>query len=553
MRQLNPPPMKKHPHLTNMYLKWKFRSSLLAALLLSLPALVLAEQAQEVSQYGITWKFDKPHTVGKFVTGDWWVVGPVTVVSVTPMPGPAADNEHGAELKKNRYGVVAQTDDKRMRNGSMVILNDDPEAKPSANASEGYDSRLKCFDPLLSIPFPHTLEVNQSLISTVSGAVYANGKDGMELATPYVPGLTKAAFFPPTLPLVVKDAAVLTCLERVPPVDAFRPPYAGTVKPLYQTKDIRWNLLPKLRPVAAVPDWKMFERIFERPWIDHHGTWFNQHMGPGENQPHYGREFARLTSIAGLMLQLDVPQERKQKLMLEYIQLGIDLHGLAVCGRQWPGSGGHQIGRKWPILFAGLMLDKKELLTFPQVTSFYNDGLFVKITPSTDAPSVTTVFSEDMQTYFGNGGDGQTALYQIVIHTGVQLPHEEKPFAAFDKRDTFVDQYRGVCSIGWPGEALAALHMKAKALWNHDAFFDNCDHWMNKDASARIPDWLHGQPTFDAFVNEMWAAHRKSAPEQPGGITNVKWVWDSEKSERVNGRDVASGHFVANPKAAASK
>jgi len=58
-------------------------------LLAAAASLLCAEQAREVPQYGITWQFDRPHTVGRFVTGDYWVIGPVTVVSVTPPPGPA--------------------------------------------------------------------------------------------------------------------------------------------------------------------------------------------------------------------------------------------------------------------------------------------------------------------------------------------------------------------------------------------------------------------------------------------------------------------------------
>ena len=37
-----------------------------------------------VSQYGITWSFAEPARVGRYVTGDWWVVGPVTVTQITP-------------------------------------------------------------------------------------------------------------------------------------------------------------------------------------------------------------------------------------------------------------------------------------------------------------------------------------------------------------------------------------------------------------------------------------------------------------------------------------
>ena len=47
---------------------------------------ILAEQASFVTQYGITWTFDKPYTVGKYVNGDLEVVGPATVVKVDPSP-----------------------------------------------------------------------------------------------------------------------------------------------------------------------------------------------------------------------------------------------------------------------------------------------------------------------------------------------------------------------------------------------------------------------------------------------------------------------------------
>jgi hypothetical protein len=39
-----------------------------------------------ISQYGITWKFDREAHVGQFVNGDYYVVGPVTVVEIIPKP-----------------------------------------------------------------------------------------------------------------------------------------------------------------------------------------------------------------------------------------------------------------------------------------------------------------------------------------------------------------------------------------------------------------------------------------------------------------------------------
>ncbi|MBX3464889.1 MAG: hypothetical protein KF830_17105, partial [Planctomycetes bacterium] len=40
--------------------------------------------SSSITQWGITWTFDHDYQVGQFCNGDWWVVGPVTVVSITP-------------------------------------------------------------------------------------------------------------------------------------------------------------------------------------------------------------------------------------------------------------------------------------------------------------------------------------------------------------------------------------------------------------------------------------------------------------------------------------
>lgn len=489
-------------------------------LLLGAANRIHAERAKTISQYGITWTFDKPHTVGKFVTGDYWVLGPATVTSVSPSPQTAAVQATSTTVK-SIYGAVAMVDDKRMRNGSMIVLKSGRE--------QGYDSRLKNYNPALSVAYPLKLQPRQSLISSVS-----NGDDR-------VPVLLKAMMWDRESSdyLALKSAAVLTCLSKAPPRDAFRPPYAGTEKPIYRAKAIQWERLPKLAAPGEVPGWAQFERYFERPWLDHFDIWLFQHLGPNENQPNYGREFSRATSIASLMLMLDVPRQRKERLMIGFVQLGIDLHGLALSGRNWPGCGGHWIGRKWPILFAGLMLGNKSLLTFPTITSFFDDVRVFNINPVEGCPRPTTIFSEDQQTYYGNGGAGQKALYQIVVHSMVRPTYEEKLPSTYTKVEKWMDGYRGTCSVGWPGEALSALLMKAKAVWNHDAFFDYCDRWMDHDdvnpKRRSIP--VAGDGRADPFVRAMWTAYRQRVPDQPGGTNNVKWVWQDDRS----------GQFVPNP------
>src|SRR5512135_1661035 len=73
----------------------------------------------EISQYGITWTFEKPVKSGQFITGDWWVIGPVKIIKIDPAPGPVKVDNNNPEL--NRWGDTSMKTDTLMRNGSMIV------------------------------------------------------------------------------------------------------------------------------------------------------------------------------------------------------------------------------------------------------------------------------------------------------------------------------------------------------------------------------------------------------------------------------------------------
>ncbi len=481
-----------------------------------------ADEVNQITQYGVTWTFDRAVRAGQFVTGDWWVVGPVTVTSVEPKPGPA-DAGESIETPKNRWGDTSLRNDQRMRNGSMIVLE--------AGGKHGYDSRSRTFDPSLSVSFPVTIRPNRSLISTVSNATVPVRNFAHEIMWASEKRCRN----------VLKAAAVLTVLEEPAPPDAFRPPYAGTEKPLYRASDLRWDLLkelsaPKVNPEAYAPgyglrlpaDWEKMERYFRRPWLEHMCNWTQQQLNPNENQPNYGREHGRLVSMASLMLHLDVPKERKEKLLTGLVQYGIDVSGAAKVGGSWNWGGGHTSGRKWPVLFAGLMLGAPELCDLPP----------------------TAVFHEDAQTYYGTGWCGQTALYWMVRHHGRRERYEEKPPEQWGKWDTSSEGYRVCCNArAWIGTALAARLMKAIELWDHDAFFDYCDRWMAEEDPYAEFRGSHERPrqegsTFDPFVDAMWRAYRAKAPEQKRAGDPRMFVWKGRgfkwvPNPRPSAREVA--------------
>ena len=405
------------------------------------------EPARSVAQYGITWTFDKPCVAGRFATGDWWVVGPVTVRSVEPAP------EAG-------------------RSGSAV--------NPAAGKKQGYDDRIPGFDAALRATFPLDLKPGQSLVSTHSLAKVGD-------RTPdTVPGQYARG------PL--RTAVVLTCVEKAPPADAFRPPFVGAGKPLFTVSQLRRDLLPRLACPVPPPDRKAFERQLQRIWLDHLADWVGREMHPLENMPDYGRELTEITSQAGLVLLLDDPQGENETLLKRYVQLGIDLAAMARSyDRLWPANGGHCSGRKWPILFAGLMLGDAGMT------------------------GVKAAFAEDEQTYYGEGYGGRKVLWQI--HPGLQhehLPPEKwkgPPFKGANNGKKS-EGYRRLNGPTWVGQTLAARLMGAKKVWNHDAYFDYVDRWWKEEVESaaggakKITGVAGG-----AFVQAMWKAYRAKADE----------------------------------------
>lgn len=454
---------------------------------------VPVELRKQISQYGITWEFEKPMQTGQFITGDWWVVGPVTIVKITPEPGSVSADK--SKISINHWNDTSLKTDTSMRNGSSVVLK--------AGYKQSYDSRGGDFDLNGCITLPYKLNPNLSLISSISNPTLPVDNFCKNI-------LWEGEYKCQT---VMKAAAVLTCLEAVPPINALRPPYVGTSKPIFLAEEIQWQLLPKLQASGEVPSWEEYERYFQRPWIDHLMSWSQQELVPNENQPNYGREYSRLVSTASLMLCLDVPQKQKEKLTIEMIQRGIDLYGIAMNGGYWNEGGGHSSGRKWPILFASIMLNKPKLAELPE----------------------TAFFQEDTQTYYGKGWFGQTVLWQMIMHHGKRDTYEEKSPNQWEKWDKTSESYRVCCTaISWVGTALAARYMNAVKIWGHDAYFDYVDRWMREDDPYREARGTYKRPggesqTFDPFVTAMWKAHRKNAPEQEMSGKNMKWVWQGNK------------------------
>jgi hypothetical protein len=421
----------------------------------------LPQVADRLERHGITWQFRGQHVVGTFLNGDPWVVGPVDVVAITPAC---------VEL------------DGRVRHGSMV----DPDP---ATMRQGYDSAMfgdeqrERYDAQRNVAFgisaakPLHLEPTSSLVSV---QCRADPKQAPSLQT----------------------AAVLTVVATPPAPDAFRPPYVKGDKTI-RHRGIHLDLhkLPRLLPPVDPPTIAAVLPNFERLWLDHFPEWPVRYSHPLDNMPDYGRDRAALVGTGALLLLLDHGLDEKRELAVRLVQIGIDLHGALRSGCRWQGVGGHGSGRKMPILLAGYLLaDERMLAIGRDFVSQRREG------------GIGTFFAEDGQTFYvretspgvwndGYGGYGRE-------HDGLAewgFSHTDQPKddnAAWQGKDA--NSYRLCCTAnGWVGQALTMRILGLREAWNHPAFFDYMDRYMQvQHAEAWHRSWVGWQAS-------MWEAFRK--------------------------------------------
>jgi hypothetical protein len=450
-----------------------------------------------VSQYGITWTFDQPVPVGQFVNGDFYVVGPVKVVGINPVPlaGEEVPTNQVDEAEKKRF-----PNGNYVRNGSML----NPPAKDEVAFDTGIPNY--CHPDLLARP-PVSMKPGDHLVSTISL------KAGEKSSFPYhSDGPRGEGENSP-----IKTLAILTCVSEPLAPDAFRPAYAYGQQKIYYAHNLRRQLLRRLPLPADAPDITTWIRVYQRPWFN---TCFFGYEQPMENMPHYGQWVAEAQSVAGLMLMLDYNPQKKELLLINMVQVGLDYWGLIQNGYPgWQGWGGHGSGRKFPIVFAGLLLGDDEMAapnkTFPKVE-----------------------FGEDNQTMFGEGWTGAKALF--AGHSGIQTstgkaerpewgPYEHLPPSKWAKGNFTSECYRRAnSSSSWVGEALAMRMLHGETNWNHDAFFAYVDRWMTEDDTGPGRTIMQSWPeiglndhdkwnregyTLDPFVRTMWDKYRQHFDE----------------------------------------
>ncbi|MGE9290976.1 MAG: hypothetical protein ACQKBT_08305 [Puniceicoccales bacterium] len=421
-------------------------SILLAAWVGVLMQAVSAETATSVSRGGITWHFDRPYEVGQFANGDWWVLGPVTITEIDP---PSTGN----------------------RNGSML--------NPVRSRTQGFDDRIQKNEYLpelnVATQLPLHIDTASSLLSSISLEA-DRVRDDPQLDT----------------------IAILTVLLEVPPTGSFRPPYIGSDKSIPgNVSDLDFSVLRRLPPVAGAPgDLVLLAEQFELPYIETNQSWTGRYMHPKSNQPTYGRELAHRLGLGMLALQLDYPDEVKKPLYINLVQIGIDIYGAARDGAEWAADGGHNQGRKMPMLLAGVALANEEILEYADAEQYM-------------------IFQEDQQTFYVTQSHVDTPRKEIrkrpldpytqemigMPEWGIRNYHNPERSGS-----NWRAYYRTVSGAPTFTHATVARLMGVEEIWNHPAFFDYYDRYWEIESN---PETALGKGTngIQPFTRNMWEAY----------------------------------------------
>lgn len=413
------------------------KTKCIAGLFLFLFAAALpAQLATAVERHGIRWTFQTPVEVGTFANGDWFVVGPVTIAFVTPGP---------------------QTVNGRAMNGSMV--------NPSFLHAQAYDSggQWMSYDGSRAVTFPRPLQPGDSLVSTVSN----EGTSGS----------------------LIKTAAVLTVLPERPAMRCFRPPYAGTQKPLYPTSLMRPENLVRLTAPAFAARLAELQSQFERLWLEGASGWAGEYAHPSDAQPMYYRDFSTVSTAMFMALAADVDVGQKIGAAVAFMQWGIDARWNVTAG--WFGDGGgHGTGRKAPIVFAGVM--------------GIDDCLRVNeaCKPPHPMGDHRAVFTDDGQTWFVMQSDvGRNGYTQAMVG----LPewcNYHYTYPAQDDPSWETNPYRRCChNNAWHGQFLVLRAMGGLQAWNWPAAFSYHDRYVQECFARGEADFIKAWGDI-AYFNE---------------------------------------------------
>lgn len=287
--------------------------------------------SESVSQHGVTFDFATPRPVGQYTNGDWWVLGPVSITSISP-ESTLHNGVNGAGTPyTNRvvHGAMLNPGNRSFATGGLTTNN-------TTNTVQGWDSIAS------SIGF----------VAYNAAANVDPGRTGTPLTVTsgsvvkFVSRLTALPNGAQNRPAGL-DIVVLTVVDAIPAADAIRPGVsrAGNKASPARLSQFDLGVFQNLAATASTPT---FAEALD--WIDrYHETAMpdsinNPTAKAINNHPEYGRNIGNNLHRAMLCLHLSsFTAEQKRTLLSHMAAIADDIvsrmeEGAVVLG----GGGGNQ-------------------------------------------------------------------------------------------------------------------------------------------------------------------------------------------------------------------
>jgi len=442
--------------------------------------------ANYLTTNGITWTFDKELTLtgasdtyqyGQYCNGDYWVVGPVTIISQTPAWN---SDYNGAELNPIPDG---------WHQGLTVAAG--------SNYADTYQASRN-----IATTYPRTFQANSSILGSSGGG---------QCSTTWNQHWTH-----------ITNAAVLTIVSTPPASGSFRPGYAGTTKTIRGTEsDLRYDRLGRVAPVSGGLGMAYWNNIIKDTFPSHtDGGWKPGVIapcggGPDDGYAGYNSYNAIIFGESMLYANCDYTAEEKRDIVVNLVQRGIDFY--EVMTQQAPGrpmghpDGGHGCCEKAVIMFAGAVLDNADMLSYGDITGdyLYQAGVI-------NPPADYLYTSPDNQVFYIKSADvdrgvGYTAGDIGTPEWGIRhadVPTLDDPVWG----GTGNRAYRTCCTASRWGAAILAIHIMSaqglnlRNLWNEYAIFDYLDRYVS------IEGGISGRASYGSWANNMWSTYRSAYP-----------------------------------------
>ena len=449
-------------------------------------------QTKEIKQWAITWTISGYERFGQYATGDFWIYH-ATSITIT-------------EFTPNSTDVAGRT-----KNGTMINPT-------SYSPTQGYDNEMGG-----ETWTPYNVSYNKAydIVSGGDNLVVATESSICSTVSRATAGLRPQ----------LSDASILTVVDTVPSTGDFRPPFCGTDKTsnynvsAFVTQDVYDSILGKIDAygdgIGTIPSQAAVERWVQRPWLSHMEGSHSRYVHPLNNMPEYDTDFANQIGAVALWLNLlkDVDgnvltDADKRTALVGFLQLGIDFVGVMddYGSNLWENNKGS--GRKWPIIFAGVVFNDANLYNIDatydfkiDLDTFYVNSSFVLSFPYT---KYETGSGDRWGNYYGSSPYYDFLEYTLAVHDGMP---DWSPNALINPNETGanlgrpyrykINPYYGIClaaqicNYSEPSPA-----DWGRTLWADESLFDYMDRYADVGPIGGVYE--------NAWLIAMYAEYRSS-------------------------------------------